>query len=408
MTTSARILASAIQPQPRPVDLLRITFPATGLSFYFANYDKMITIASDEYRPLAFRYEEIPDETEVGIITVKVRIDDGANMMSRRIHRQGLDPKEGTLELSTVYLNFVDPSLVIASDTDRKVEFVGKIDFPHYGVGAIELTASNTFGDRLTNVPRWLNQPQCSYVFGDPLSCAVNTNRPNAGIPEASQLAGGTYDVLGGGTFQTGNLVSGTSSQLVGITTNLVSGGYQISFRGTSNELQFRDITGFTSGTGAVTWTGNLPASCSGQTFDLHRPRAAGDNKIIGRVIALAGKTPTKSKFYVKLLTGVGYTWYADNYFRLGEVEFLTGRNATAARRTTIRETFAESTDPGAESGRVLTRTPLPHIPLDGDIVVIKRGCDKTTANCALFENLSRFGGSPQAPQVQAHGGEIF
>jgi uncharacterized phage protein (TIGR02218 family) len=49
----------------------------------------------------------------------------------------------------------------------------------------------------------------------------------------------------------------------------------------------------------------------------------------------------------------------------------------------------------------VVVSVPLPYLPIEGDAVVVARGCDRTRATCSnVFSNLPNFGGEPDCPET--------
>lgn len=78
-----------------------------------------------------------------------------------------------------------------------------------------------------------------------------------------------------------------------------------------------------------------------------------------------------------------------ENYFDWGVVKFLTGKNAGRAM---------EIQDFNPDTGVIKLALPLPYQGLEGDMISIQAGCNKTAKSCALFENILNFRGHPRVP----------
>ena len=81
---------------------------------------------------------------------------------------------------------------------------------------------------------------------------------------------------------------------------------------------------------------------------------------------------------------------YADDFYNLGTVEFLTGALAGTARVEIFDWTSA---------GVITLFVPLAEVPTIGDTLELKQGCPKTRTACRdTFANVLNFGGFPEVP----------
>lgn len=99
---------------------------------------------------------------------------------------------------------------------------------------------------------------------------------------------------------------------------------------------------------------------------------------------ALDADMTATNRFMVNTIT---LPW--ENFFDWGVVKFLTGKNAGRAM---------EIADFNATTGVVKLALPLPYQGLEGDLVSIQAGCNKTAKNCLLFDNILNFRGHPRVP----------
>lgn len=88
---------------------------------------------------------------------------------------------------------------------------------------------------------------------------------------------------------------------------------------------------------------------------------------------------------------------YADQYFRFGEVDFLTGRLSNVWR--------SEVANFDGTTGQVETFAPMPNIPEVGDSLHLYRGCSKlkkhsdaSIPTCYSYGNVERFRGFDRVP----------
>lgn len=128
-------------------------------------------------------------------------------------------------------------------------------------------------------------------------------------------------------------------------------------------------------------------------------------NQVIGRNIvnncdadhgdARCGRTPESVVGTVTSVTdaarfSVSFTGsYANGYFDMGTVEFLTGDLAGTAPVEIFSWTAA---------GAIVTFVPLAEAPQVGDTMNVIRGCGKSRADCMARNNILNFRGFPEVP----------
>ncbi len=78
-----------------------------------------------------------------------------------------------------------------------------------------------------------------------------------------------------------------------------------------------------------------------------------------------------------------------ENFYDWGIVKFLTGPNAGRAMEI-ANYTIA--------TGDIKLALPLPYQGMEGDLISIQAGCNKTLSACKLFENVVNFRGHPRVP----------
>ncbi|AIL64483.1 hypothetical protein NOVO_00360 [Rickettsiales bacterium Ac37b] len=79
---------------------------------------------------------------------------------------------------------------------------------------------------------------------------------------------------------------------------------------------------------------------------------------------------------------------YHENYFKYGELKFISGNNIGLSRE--IKE---------YKAGEIITVLPFPYDIKTGDHYKITAGCDKTFQTCCkLYNNAINFRGEPHLP----------
>lgn len=132
----------------------------------------------------------------------------------------------------------------------------------------------------------------------------------------------------------------------------------------TTGPVTFDATPGSTTVDGGVTWLASIPK----YTF----------------LRALTAHMQATNRLFID---PIGMPW--DTFFDWGVVKFLTGENAGRAM---------EIQDFNPTTGAVKLALPLPYRGLNGDIISIQAGCNKTVKNCALFKNVVNFRGHHRVP----------